>query len=351
MSIPAAPSGSRQDPASSSSDFILLTTDSTPLLGSSTIPLARPRFRFIQQLVAAADFVTVLGYGATVPLKQLPFSAVSLNLARPVVVLCAVTSVRVREYAPVLLGQLVVSTLVLLYRLNELVQKYSTSTTTATTATTWMDDVPPIVRHLLNPTTVWYSTSFLFSLLHYILYVVFVGVRSTRNPFVGNARARAASSTDGTTRRGSSRRRRSRRSTWGEQTWQGRQELVCSNRDSSSGRAREGENANNDLREEEDPAEAAAYHARARDSTRAELQDEGEDDEDVNSDEMTESESTSSSSEEDEDDLIDIPKPGHSHQSLRNRASRASLLSLPLPSDTNVRSDALKASRGYGTGI
>jgi len=51
--------------------------------------------------------------------------------------------------------------------------------------------------------------------------------------------------------------------------------------------------------------------------------------------------------EDDEDDLIDIPKPGHSFATLRNRTSRASLLSLPSP--TVSRDNALKASRNYGS--
>lgn len=100
--------------STASSDFLLLTTEheSTPLLSpspSSSIPLSPPRFRPLLQLAAVLDLVCVLGYGSTVPLTKLPLSAVSLNSLRPFVVIYAVTSVKVRENAPVLLGQLIAS--------------------------------------------------------------------------------------------------------------------------------------------------------------------------------------------------------------------------------------------------
>jgi hypothetical protein len=100
--------------STASSDFLLLTTEheSTPLLSpspSSSIPLPPPRFRPLLQLAAVLDLVCVLGYGSTGPLTKLPLSAVSLNSLRPCIVLYAVTSVKVRENAPVLLGQFIVS--------------------------------------------------------------------------------------------------------------------------------------------------------------------------------------------------------------------------------------------------
>lgn len=100
-------------PASSSSDYLLLTTDSTPLLSSTSsiaIPLPPPRFRPLLQLAAVLDLSFTLIYGVTqLELSKLPASAISLNLARPIIVLWAVSTVRVREMAPVLLGQVIVS--------------------------------------------------------------------------------------------------------------------------------------------------------------------------------------------------------------------------------------------------
>lgn len=101
--------------SSSSSDFVLLTT-TTPLTHPAArpvgaLPLPPPRFRPALQAAAVIDLAFVLGYGAfaTVPLADLPASAVALNVARSIVVLVAVSSSRVREKAPILLGQVIVS--------------------------------------------------------------------------------------------------------------------------------------------------------------------------------------------------------------------------------------------------
>lgn len=97
-------------PASSSSDYLLLTTESAPLLPSSSIPLPPPRFRPLLQIATVLDLSFTLIYGITrVELSKLPASAISLNLARPILVLWAISSVRVREMAPILLGQVIVS--------------------------------------------------------------------------------------------------------------------------------------------------------------------------------------------------------------------------------------------------
>lgn len=107
------PYNTRTAGSASSSDFLLLTTDQSPLLAPSTtsnsIPLPPPRFRPVLQAAAVLDLLFVLGYGTMVPLKTLPLSAIGINSLRSLVVLSAVSSVRVRENAPVLLGQLIVS--------------------------------------------------------------------------------------------------------------------------------------------------------------------------------------------------------------------------------------------------
>ncbi|GAA5957181.1 hypothetical protein JCM3765_005431 [Sporobolomyces pararoseus] len=330
--LDTGPYDTRTAGSASSSDFLLLTTDQTPLLStpstSNSIPLPPPRFRPILQVAAVLDLLFVLGYGATVPLKSLPLSAVGLNSLRSLVVLSAVSSVRVREYAPVLLGQLIVSALVLLYRLNELVQTSSSLATPSTIS------LPPIFssHRLFNPISIWYLGSFGFSLLHYILYILFVGIRNRRNPFVGNGES-------GAMRRQSSRRRR--RSTWTEQRWEGRQEWVrggpASSVRSNSFRS---EVQGGETEQIEEQEEEEGFDERNEQEEEGFFSNEEERSEDSFSD-------STDSEEDDEDELIDIPKPGHSLATLRNRTSRASLLSLPSP--TVSRDNALKASRNYGS--
>ncbi|GAA5914464.1 uncharacterized protein JCM6883_004806 [Sporobolomyces salmoneus] len=314
----------RSAASASSSDFLLLTTDqTTPLLSLSphsthaSIPLPPPRFRPVLQAAAIIDLLFVLGYGATIPLTKLPASAVSLNLITSLVVLVAVSSVRVREKAPLLLGQLIVSALVLLYRLNELVQMSSNPS-------------GPIPRgRLFGPVSIWYLGSFAFSLLHYLLFIVFVGVRNRRNPFVGHRRA--ATREGGTRTRSRSRNGRRRRSTWGEERWDGRQEVV---RAGGSVRSNSFRNDDDEVEEVEDE--------------RFEEEAQGEEEEGFDSDNLSANSTTDSEEDDeddDEDDLIDIPKPGHS--TLRSRTSRASLLSLP--TEPISRGNALRASRNYGS--
>ena len=138
-------------------------------------------------------------------------------------------------------------------------------------------------------------------------------------------------------REGSSRRRR--RSTWTEQRWEGRQEWVRGGPASSV--------RSNSFRSEVQGGESEAEEERFNER---EEEEEGffsnEDDEDRSGDSASDSDD-SDSEEDDEDELIDIPKPGHSFATLRNRTSRASLLSLPSP--TISRDNALKASRNYGS--
>ncbi|GAA6005780.1 hypothetical protein JCM11491_004007 [Sporobolomyces phaffii] len=314
--------------SASSSEFLLLTTDpSTALLAHpSSIPLAPPRFRLVLQVAAVLDLVTVLGYGSRVPLSELPPSAIVINSTRSLVVLAAVSSRRVREHAPVLLAQLIVSALVLLYRFNELIQ---TSSSLA---------LPPVFasHRLLNRISIWYGASFAWAVAHYILFVLFIGVGKRRNPFVERPPNGA--------RRHSSRRRR--RSTWNEHRWEGRQESVSattrpgvrSNSLSQEGRG-ERDEGHRSPGNNEDEAEEGFLSG-------------GDDDEDDDEDAQSagsDSFDLDSSEEEsdDDDDLIDIPKPGHSNATLRNRASRASLLSLP--AQPVSRENALQASRNYGS--
>ncbi|GAA5873164.1 hypothetical protein JCM16303_006958 [Sporobolomyces ruberrimus] len=332
--------------STASSDFLLLTTEheSTPLLSpspSSSIPLPPPRFRPLLQLAAVLDLVCVLGYGSTGPLTKLPLSAVSLNSLRPCIVLYAVTSVKVRENAPVLLGQFIVSSLVLLYRLNELVQ------TTSSTSPPPTSLLPSLPARFSNPISTWYLTSFLFSLLHYILYILFVGIRKRRNPFNGSA---------GTTRRNRSAskgkvRRTLRRNTWTEETWEGRQEWVSSRRSvGSNDEEDDGEQLGRDGDrgfEEEEEGRPGQKGEGETESILSSLE------EGSISDLSSSTSSSDEEEEEDENELIDIPKPGHTLHGtnmLRNRSSRTSLLSLPLSEpSTSGRGNALKASRGYGS--
>ncbi|GAA5876407.1 hypothetical protein JCM1840_006014 [Sporobolomyces johnsonii] len=330
-------SASRPSPrarlTSSSSDFVLLTTSTSPLLAphapphSTHVPLPRPRFQPLLQLAALADFAFVLAYGATVPLSSLPKSAVALSLARSVVVGAAVSSSRVREMAPVLMGQVMVSALVLLFRINELVQTNSlASPSTPSPSPSPSRNAPSPapaaipLSHLLNPTTLWYLSSFLFSLLHYVLYLFFVGVRRRRNPFVGRA--------------GGGGLRRRLQSEWGEQQWEGREESV--GRPGSVRSARSGQEEVGVEEEEEGFLPGAEEAGEAYD----EAFDEGEEEDDL------------SSSSEDDDDIIDIPRvPGGT---LRSRTSRASLLSTSPGARSRLeepmaRPQGLRASKGYGS--
>ncbi|GAA5910830.1 hypothetical protein JCM8208_001007 [Rhodotorula glutinis] len=157
---------------SDSSDYLLLTHDEhSPLLrspssssSSAPAPASRPPLVALVQLAALLDLATTLALALRVPIRTLPPSAVALNLARGLVVVVAGAVSSGAHLAPVLLGQLVLSTLVLLYRLNELVQ-----TTALPPSDAW-----------INPTTVWYLASFAFAPLEYALFLVVVGVPRRR---------------------------------------------------------------------------------------------------------------------------------------------------------------------------
>ncbi|GAA5953264.1 hypothetical protein JCM21900_004467 [Sporobolomyces salmonicolor] len=310
---------------SSSSDFVLLTTSTCPLLPphapphSTHVPLPRPRFQPLLQLAALADLAFVLGYGATVPLSSLPKSAVALSLARSAAVGAAVSSSRVREMAPVLMGQAMVSALVLLFRVNELVQTRALPFRPTPTPPSLPPSSPAPAAipfsHLLNRTTLWYLSSFLFSLLHYALYLVVVGVQRRRNPFVG---------------RGSGGLRRRLQSEWREQRWDGREESV-----GTPGSVRSAESGQG---EEEGENELPVAEAEETGEASNEAFDDEE--EDV------------SSSSEDEDDIIDLPRvPGGT---LRSRTSRASVLSTSPGARSRLEDpiggpQGLRASKGYGS--
>ncbi|BGP01428.1 hypothetical protein NBRC10513v2_002382 [Rhodotorula toruloides] len=300
----------------SDSGFVLLTTQTSPAALSSPhpshrsthIPLPRPRFLPLLQVAAILDFAVTFWLGLRVGLARLPVSAVVLNLARPVAVVAVASSRNVREYGPVIIGQVMVSALVLLFRLNELVQtstmpsspKQPAITTHIETATS-----PTFLHRLFNPVAIWYLTSFAFSLLHYALFVIFVGIRRRRNPLAGRMR---------------------RSSTWGEQRWEGREESVAAGSEIGESRGSE--------RERLLSADEADFEVEGGEAS-------GEDDS-----------SEFGASSEDEDDIIDVPKPGGE---LRNRASRASLLSARnVGGAAEVRArtasgPGLRASRNYGS--
>ncbi|BGP23449.1 hypothetical protein JCM10295v2_002345 [Rhodotorula toruloides] len=299
----------------SDSGFVLLATQTSPAAHASPhashrsthITLPRPRFLPLLQLAALLDFAVTLWLSLRVGLARLPASAVALNLARPVLVTVVDSSQDVREYGPLIIGQVMVSALVLLFRLNELVQTSSIPTSPPRQPTTIPrtgDATPPTFLHrLLNPISIWYFSSFAFSLLHYALFVIFVGIRRRRNPLAGRMR---------------------RSSTWGEQRWQGREESVPAGSETGESRANERERLlSGDEEEFGDGGEAS----------------EGDDSSDF------------AASSEDEDDIIDVPKRGGE---LRNRTSRASLLSARYVGGTaaDVRArvasgPGLRASRNY----
>ncbi|GAA5913341.1 hypothetical protein JCM6882_004093 [Rhodosporidiobolus microsporus] len=337
-----------------SSDYVLLSHERSPLLPpsttsphplASTTPLPRPRFIWVLQFACAVDLLVVLLTGAAVPLSALPKSAVGLSVARPVFVAAVVSSKRVRAMGPLLLGQIMVSLLVLLYRVNELVQRSSTLSLLLSFHPSSVSLLPslqlhlPALTHLLNATTRWYLLSFLFSLLHYALFAIFVGVRRRRNPFAGGVAGRGM--------------RRS--ATWGEQEWVGREEVVGVPTLARS-RTRTFSRTSRGLGSGSDGAMSVAEGE--TDAAEGEIEEELEDD---NDDERTDLDDTEASSSEDEDDIIDIPRNGAvggGAGALRNRASRASLLSVrgggegrspPLSPPDAERPPGLRASRGFGS--
>ncbi|GJN87325.1 hypothetical protein Rhopal_000273-T1 [Rhodotorula paludigena] len=322
-----APRGAHQDGendrlSSASSDFLLLTTQTSPLLSPhAPIPLPRPRFLGVLLGAAVLDFAVTLYLALCVPVSDLPASAVAINLARPFVVAAAVSTKRAREMGPVMLGQATVSALVLLFRLNELVQTNAIPSPSPHSLFQLPFRLPHLPANVLNHVTLWYLVSFAFSLLHYALFAIFVGVRRRRNPFV---------------ERGPGGMRRS--STWGEQRWDGRTELVPGTGSVRSSRA-SGDDDDGLLVAD---AFEGGYSSAA----------EGSGDEDGTG-------LDSSLESEDEDDIIDIPrKQGGAGGSLRRRASRLSLRSpllAPAPEDAQrsggpgQRPPGLRASRNYGS--
>lgn len=319
----------------SDSGFVLLTTQTSPTALSSPhrsthLPLPRPRFLPLLQLTAILDFAVTLWLGLRVGLARLPVSAVVLNSARPVAVVAVASSRNVREYGPVIIGQVMVrsqvpllallamtdiasrlqvSALVLLFRLNEVVQTSNTIASPKLPATRNYAETatsPTFFHRLFNPVTVWYLSSFAFSLLHYALFVIFVGIRRRRNPLAGRMR---------------------RSSTWGEQRWEGREESVAAGSEAGESRGSERERL---LSAEEEDLETAYGEASGGDDS-----------------------SELGASSDDEDDIIDVPKRGGE---LRNRASRASLLSARNAGGNAAEVRArvasgpgLRASRNYGS--
>ncbi|GAA5829272.1 hypothetical protein JCM11251_004989 [Rhodosporidiobolus azoricus] len=338
---------------SETSDYVLLSHERSPLLRSSTssphpltttTPLPRPRFVWVLQLACLVDLFAILLAGTQVP--ALPKSAVVLSVARPVFVAAVVSSKKVRSMGPLLLAQIMISFLVLLYRVNELVQTSSSLSLSliSTSAPSFTSLLPalhiPHLSRLLNPTSRWYLLSFSFSLIHYALFAIFVGVRRRRNPFVGGAG-----------------RGMRRSSTWAEQEWAGREEVVGV---PAVGRSRM-ETFSRTSRMH-DPELDAGIAQREGGATGGEVE-EGREDE-VDDDERIDLDDTEASSSEDEDDIIDIPRTGGTGGggTLRNRASRASLLSVragggaaegatspPLTQPESERPPGLRASRGFGS--
>lgn len=105
----------------SDSGFVLLTTQTSPAPVSphrsqAHVPLPRPRLLPLLQLAAVADFAMTLWLGLRVGLARLPVSAVVLNLARPVAVGVVESSRNVRQYGPVIIGQVMASAVILTWR-------------------------------------------------------------------------------------------------------------------------------------------------------------------------------------------------------------------------------------------
>ena len=128
-----------------------------------------------------------------------------------------------------------------------------------------------------------------------------------------------------------------RRSTWGEEHWNGREDVVSGARRSAS--------FTRSLSEGEDDVDGTQRQGSIDGNGQDLERDEEEEDfeEEDESGFVISGSSEDESESEDENEIIDIPRPG---QVLRNRSSRASLLSLPT---TTARGNSLKASRDYGS--
>ncbi|GAA5923904.1 hypothetical protein JCM10213_004442 [Rhodosporidiobolus nylandii] len=335
FAAPASPGSPSRSPHNSS-DFVLLTTERSPLLPSSPRPpphlsastLARPRFWWLLELTCVLDSAVTLSAGLAVPLSALPRSAVALALARPVFVASVVGSRRVRECGVLMVAQVLVSLLVLLYRVNELVQRSATPPPSLSPLPYALSRISPTFGHLLNPTSRWYFISFAFSLLHYALFAIVVGVRRRRNPFAGRA--------GGMRRSGA----------WVEQRWEGREEAVPS----AGGRGRTHSRASRASAPLSSEGSVPAMGSPQGDTPASpgeveeELDTEGED--------LDAEAELDGSSSEDEDDIIDIPRhPGES--TLRNRTSRMSLWSAREgsgnPSSPERERVGLRASKRFGS--
>ncbi|GAA6034819.1 hypothetical protein JCM8097_009314 [Rhodosporidiobolus ruineniae] len=384
--------------STSTSSFVLLTTERSPLLSSPSSassplrPLApslpRPRLTWLLQLFCIADLTLVLLAGLAVPLSTLPKSALALSLLRPVVVFAVVSSQRVRQRGVIIIAQVLVSFLILLYRLNERVQTSSPSPPSSPPPREdtpgSKDDDDPLPPFLRSPTTRWYLLSFALSLAHYALFACVVGVRRQRNPLAGR-----------------------RDGAWGETEWEGREESVAGlgECEALAGGRRprvRGRTVSRASRLSLTGGGAASASSAAGSSTAgaggagvspasiggeeddAELGEEVLEEEDAPSLSPSTSDEEDAllglddplpSSSEDEDDIIDIPRPysalgggggagGGGSGELRHRASRASLLSTrtwarvgeegrspPNPSsgEEGRPTTGLRASRGFGS--
>ncbi|GAA5976675.1 hypothetical protein JCM11641_005658 [Rhodosporidiobolus odoratus] len=291
----ADPSASRR-PSNNSSDFLLLTHERSPLLTSSSSSsphtahspshhaLPPPRYRWVLQTACIVDFTVTLSAAQAVSLSKIPITSLLLSLARPVVVGAAVSNSRV-------------SLLILLYRSNELVQRRSSPPLPPNSPPSFcrvLIDLPPLTQ-FTNPTTNWYLLSFSFSLLHYLLFAIFVDVRRRRNPFSGSRGLRALG-------------RAGRGQRWGEMEWEGREENV------SSGGGGRGRRTSRALRSSEAGVsfvvDDANVEGRERELEAGEGEGEvGEEAEEERDDDEL---ATTSSEDEDEDsdDIIDIPRRG-----------------------------------------
>ncbi|GAA5975866.1 hypothetical protein JCM10908_005308 [Rhodotorula pacifica] len=299
--------GPAQDAPTSprSSDFVLLTTaaaaEARPATNESERPhldrftrsvLPRPRFLPVLQGAAVLDLISTVVLALRVPIKALPPSTVAINLARSVVVGSVVSSARVRELGPVILAQLAVTALVLLFRLNELVQTNAAFSPPSARAPTF-----------LNPTTEWYLASFAFSSLHYVLFAAFIGFTRERNPLAG---------------------RMKRSSTWGEQRWEGTQVPVDTRATSVTG----------SVSSDGDRGNASSFSHRGSDIRDASVHSDNGDEEDATGASDRDLHDFSSDSDfDDENDIVDVPRRYHgggltaATSTLRNRASYASLAS------------------------
>lgn len=222
------------------------------------------------------------------------------------------------------MSRLQVTALVLLFRLNEVVQTNA--------AFSPPSSIGAAAADLLNPTTEWYLASFGWSGLHYLLYAAFVGFTRERNPLAG---------------------RMKRSSTWGEQRWEGTQVAVdgatlaagsIRSRSRVSGGGGTGSEAGRRL---SDAQGEEAYSGSAEEGNATGSDQDG-----------------SSSEEDDENDIVDVPRQYRgggltaATSTLRHRPSHASLLSVrgPVPADpspsTSPRSrlaSGLGAVRNYGS--